>query len=217
LIHPEQATLKAIREKCKGADETFLPVYLRHRRHLAQGKFILASNRAIIRGIENIQTLDLLEVGMSNIGFVTRHDRTLLNIMGKLKINMHYLIGKGCSFVVGGGAVAEFGHGYVGPNTKFIITNGLTVGNGSAISWGCQFLDDDYHRIIKEPHAEVDRKIVIGGHVWIGCNVLVLKGAHIPDGCVVAAGSVVVSKFTKTNCLIAGNPAQVIREDIRWT
>ena len=58
--------------------------------------------------------------------------------------------------------------------------------------------------------------LMIGPHVWIGSSVTVLKGAVIPDGCVIAAGSVVCSKFEMKNALIAGNPARVIRENISW-
>ena len=95
--------------------------------------------------------------------------------------------------------------------------HGLKVGDGCAISWGCQFLDEDFHDIqyagkIAKPH-----QIEIGDHVWIGSNVTVLKGSKIPDGCVVASGSVVKSKFEIKNALIAGNPAKIIKEGISWS
>ena len=37
----------------------------------------------------------------------------------------------------------------------------------------------------------------IGSHVWIGSRVSVLKGAIIPDGCIVASNSVVGKVFTE--------------------
>lgn len=54
------------------------------------------------------------------------------------------------------------------------------------------------------------RPVVIRDKVWLGFNVIVLKGVTIGEGSVVAAGSVVtrdVPDFT----LVAGNPARFIR------
>ena len=39
----------------------------------------------------------------------------------------------------------------------------------------------------------------------------ILKGTQLGDGCVVGAGAVVSGKFEE-NCVIAGNPAKVIRK-----
>ena len=72
------------------------------------------------------------------------------------------------------------------------------MGEDCAISWGCQFLDDDFHELSYEGRAKVDDpKIRIGSHVWIGSRVSVLKGAVIPDGCIVASNSVVGKVFTE--------------------
>jgi acetyltransferase-like isoleucine patch superfamily enzyme len=43
-----------------------------------------------------------------------------------------------------------------------------------------------------------------------------MKGAYIADGCVIARRSVVLGEFMKPNCLIAGIPAVIKREDISW-
>jgi acetyltransferase-like isoleucine patch superfamily enzyme len=54
------------------------------------------------------------------------------------------------------------------------------------------------------------REIRIGKNCFIGCNAIILKGSELGDGCVVGAGAVVAGKF-EDNCVIAGNPAQVVR------
>ena len=54
------------------------------------------------------------------------------------------------------------------------------------------------------------REIRIGKNCFIGCNSIILKGTVIGDGCVVGAGAVVCGKFGE-NCVIAGNPAKVIK------
>lgn len=44
----------------------------------------------------------------------------------------------------------------------------------------------------------------------------ILKGAVIPKGCVIGANSNVVSGFTEKNCIIAGNPARIVKKHITW-
>jgi acetyltransferase-like isoleucine patch superfamily enzyme len=93
----------------------------------------------------------------------------------------------------------------------------LTIGNDCAISWNCQFLDEDYHEIQYEGKKEKNsNSIKIGDRVWIGSNVSIHKGAVIPRGCVVASNSVVKAVFDEENVLIAGNPAKVVKRSISW-
>jgi len=60
------------------------------------------------------------------------------------------------------------------------------------------------------------RNIIIGDRVWLGRAACILKGAVIPEGCVVGAHAVVTRKYEKADCAIAGNPANVVREGISW-
>lgn len=48
-------------------------------------------------------------------------------------------------------------------------------------------------------------------NVWIGANVMILKGVHIGRNSLVGAGSV-VTKDIPANVVAAGNPCKVIRE-----
>jgi acetyltransferase-like isoleucine patch superfamily enzyme len=170
----------------------------------------------IIRGVKNISTGGPLSIGMGFVGFMHRYDRTYLNVRGKLHFPGKYSIGKGCRFDIGSRAVVSFDVGQITAGSTFIIMHGLQVGKDCTISWGCHFLDEDFHEIEFEGRIRKDNRIVIGDKVWIGGNVTVLKGSRIPNGCVVAAGSVVTKAFDKENCLIGGNPAKVIKEDVSW-
>ena len=52
--------------------------------------------------------------------------------------------------------------------------------------------------------------VVIGDDVWLGAGSVILPGAHLEDGCVVAAHSVVTG-HVPAGSVVAGAPARVLR------
>lgn len=100
----------------------------------------------------------------------------------------------------------------------------ITIGDNTCIGGNCKILDNDFHPIEVEERNRLlmdknggnsdlvpAREIKIGKNCFIGCNSVILKGTVLGDGCVVGAGAVVAGKF-EDNCVIAGNPAKVIRK-----
>ncbi len=51
----------------------------------------------------------------------------------------------------------------------------------------------------------------IGNNVWIGGRAIINPGVTVGDNAVIASGSVVV-KDVPANCVVAGNPARVIKQ-----
>lgn len=98
---------------------------------------------------------------------------------------------------------------FIGAGCEFNIRKKITVGESSAIASGCKFIDHDHGitgtRIDEVPGIEA--RIEIGKHVWIGANVVVLKGVKIHDSAVVAACAV-VTKSIPVGEIWGGVPAR---------
>jgi len=119
---------------------------------------------------------------------------------------------------LGKNGIVEIGKNvFINAFTKFVISHHIKIGNDCTISWNCQFLDNDFHTINYENKAEKnDNGIIIGDHVWIGCNTMIYKAVTIPNGCVIASDSVVKTSFNEENVLIGGNPAKILKRNIEW-
>jgi len=158
--------IRILFKKCKESDSSVSLVALRYLYYKLMGKNILANNKVIIKGLKNIQTNGLLEIGTSYMGLMHKNDITYLNIRGKLIFQDMYYIEKGCRFDIGYGATARFGGGYVNAMTNFTIRHGITIGDECVISWGCEFMDEDFHKITYPEKIEKHFPIEIGNLVW---------------------------------------------------
>ena len=103
---------------------------------------------------------------------------------------------------------------------------GIYIGDYTAVGGNCKILDNDFHPINMEERLSLlqnihggnsdlipSREIHIGKNCFLGCNSIILKGTILGEGCVVGAGSVVSGKFDD-HCIIAGNPAKVIKKQV---
>lgn len=203
---------------CRAGQTALLPALCRYYWRRRHGVRLVAHARTELRGLRNLTTHGTLRVGLRYIGFTSPHDRTLLNLGGRLITHEDVDIGKGCRLDIGPGGVVEIGAGtYLNPFCTLIIMHSLSIGSRCAIAWEVQMLDEDFHEIDypgRRPAGPAS--ISIGDRVWIGSRVSIYKGTVIPSGCVVASNSVVKGVFTEENVLIAGNPARVVRQQVSW-
>jgi len=179
-------------------------------------KNIFAHHSTTIKGIRNIDTRGRLFVGIPAFYLANRHEGTILDIRGKLVIEGHVDIGKGCRVLVHKGAICTLKGCTIIGQANLNVGHRLEIGRYTTIAWGCEFLDGDGHTIHYEGKTERDRSIIIGDHVWIGSHVKILKGVHVADNSVIAASSVLTKSFEEDNVLIAGNPAKIVRRGVKW-
>lgn len=114
----------------------------------------------------------------------------------------------------------------IGPWTSFNGTCQIMAHEAANIRIGgeclfgpdCLLAASDVHHIL---HADTGERlnpagdIMIEDRVWCGPRVAVLRGSHISSDSAVGLGSVVRGVF-RSNVLIAGAPARILRDRIIW-
>jgi len=97
---------------------------------------------------------------------------------------------------------------YLNRDVNIAVFAGLSIGSGARLGERVSIHDEDHLPGPGESYRV--SPVHIGSGVWLGANVVVLRGVTIGDGAVVAAGAVVRSDVP-AGALAAGVPARVIR------
>ena len=119
-------------------------------------------------------------------------------------------------------------------NGSLISRSRIVIGNDVTMAWGFTIYDHDSHSvnwdermndtvqeyedvkkyndpIFSKDWSKVNTKpIIINDKVWIGMNVIILKGVTVGEGAVIGAGSVVTRDIAPWS-VVAGNPARVVK------
>lgn len=113
-------------------------------------------------------------------------------------------------------AILEIGSNtYLSANTLVRVAKKIKIGNNCSISWNVTIMDSDFHNyFIDDLLVENTKEIFIGDNVWIGNNVIILKGVTIGNNAIIAAGSV-VTKDIPENAIVGGNPSRVLKNNAR--
>ena len=137
-------------------------------------------------------------------------------------------IGKDCFIVMTAHIQGNNGNMVVGNNnyicgsTLYMYCSGQTnfiIGNNNLFSSQIVFWAGEGHSVL-EPNTRcvtnTGGNINIGDNNWIAMSVCFLKRSKIANGCIVGYGSVISKQFDESNCVIAGNPASVVKKSIAW-
>lgn len=95
--------------------------------------------------------------------------------------------------------------------------NSITIGESCMFSGKVEFWNSDTHLItdLDNQPCNPSKPIVIGSHVWGGKYSKVLKGVTIGDNSVIGMGTI-VTHDVPVNCIVAGNPAKVVKTGVTW-
>lgn len=119
--------------------------------------------------------------------------------------------------VGGNGDVVIGEHCYINANCVLYSGNGITLGNYVLVAPNCSIVPTNHASDTRE---EVMRKqgfspskggVVCEDDVWIGANCVLLDGAYIEKGAIIAAGSVVNGRVPAYQ-IWGGSPAKFLKE-----
>lgn len=107
------------------------------------------------------------------------------------------------------GAEIVIGDGFGMSSSTITAFTSVRIGNDVRIGANCVIMDGDFH--LDDPRTNDPRPVVIDDNVWLGANVVVMKGVHIGCNSVIGVNSV-VTKDIPGNVVAGGNPCRVLRE-----
>lgn len=179
---------------------------------------LLIAKRSIIK-INKTSEINItngrLKIGLD---FLNRGRTSLTMESGsQLNINGYANICNGCRITIGKGAIFTLGNAtFINENSRIMVYKDLYIGDNCVISWDVNIIDTDHHNIVDNTITKIkDSGIVIGDNVWIGARATILKGVTIGNGSIIAAGAI-VTKDVPSKCLMGGNPAKIIKENVGW-
>lgn len=131
---------------------------------------------------------------------------------GQIVVDGVFTLYEGSNIHIHKGGMLTLTGGYMSENASIVCEENIRIGRGCAIAPGVVIRDCDSHEVIGSPTS---KPIIIGEHVWIGTDAIILKGVTIGDGAVIGAGSV-VTKDIPPRCVAVGNPAKIVKSNIDW-
>lgn len=150
-----------------------------------------------------------------------------------VEIGHECILGNIIIFETNTGFVKIGDHCWIGGNSTIISRSKVIIGNNVTISWDVTIYDHDGNSLdymdrreeivncysnyysnnfLKDYNWEKVKTspIIIEDDVWIGFGATILKGVTIGKGSIIAAKSV-VTKNVPPMCIVAGNPAKIVR------
>jgi|SRR5690625_62673 len=94
---------------------------------------------------------------------------------------------------------------------SFQDRGGISIGDGSLIGMNVTIATLNHGLDLETRNTTFPAPVIIRKNVWIGSNATILPGVTIGDNAVVAAGAV-VTKDVPENTVVAGVPAEFIKE-----
>lgn len=226
----------------KDAIKTFVkrhPLLLKFYRALRQGKAFNSSYKRNIKGFNNQLRLNraallynsrfdifgdsneiVVETStmLKNVRFYIKGNHNRIYISGDVEFRnggLLWIEDDNCLIEIGKGSTFN-GHTHLAATEPNSV---LSVGEDCMFAYDIDVRTGDSHSIIDlntNKRINYAKDVIIGNHVWIAAHVTILKGSIISPDSVVATRSVVTKDFKKSNVLIGGSPAKILKERITW-
>lgn len=95
----------------------------------------------------------------------------------------------------------------------------VNIGDDCMFSFDVDIFASDTHSILDMSDNLINfgKSISIGNNVWVGKNAKICKNTAVADNCIIGFSSIVTKQFDTSNCVIAGNPAVIVKENVKWS
>ena len=107
----------------------------------------------------------------------------------------------------------------VGFNVISLEGKSISVGRDCMFSNNIEIRNSDAHALIDIAtgrRINLSADVRIGDHAWIGARTFIGKGAVLPDDVIVAQGSLINKVHQEGHCVLAGQPARIVRRGVTW-
>ena len=111
--------------------------------------------------------------------------------------------------VYDGGKVNIGNNCFMNDNCSINCQESVTIGDNVIFGQNVMIFDHD-HDYKNDMKKFVTKKVTIGNNVWIGANVIILKGVTIGDNVVIGAGSIVTKDINDN--IIAYNKIEIEKQ-----
>lgn len=95
----------------------------------------------------------------------------------------------------------------------------VEIGKNVMVGQQVRIMDYDGHYIFsledEEKTLNISKPVIIESNVWIGFRATILKGVKIGKNSIIAANACVTTDVP-SNVIVAGNPAKIVKENVRW-
>lgn len=207
--------------RLRPARETSLASFVAGLRYpLRHGQPIWLGSRTVLDGRERIEFADgaSLRVGLGDFGLTSTDDTSLIRVRPGARLRCEGVVSlqRGVRIVVDAGELVLGAGVNVNGLTKILVADSVRIGAGCTLSWDCQILDNDFHRMTVDGRERPSvAGVVLEDRVWVGTGAIILKGVRIGADAVVAAGSV-VTRDVGPGTVVGGAPARELGRVDSW-
>lgn len=151
----------------------------------------------------------------------SKHESRLLVERGaKLQVKGKWNVFYGADIEVFEGATLEVGKttrnkGGANIDLTIVCANKISIGDNVQIGRHVTIRDNNGKHYMNLRGYKDESPIVIGDKVWLCEGCTIMPGAHIGDGAIIGAYSVVYGNVPD-HSLVSGNPAQIVENDVLW-
>jgi acetyltransferase-like isoleucine patch superfamily enzyme len=97
------------------------------------------------------------------------------------------------------------------PGNYIQAMNGIEIGDDTNIGPNVGIISANHDLIDNTKHSSA-KPVIIGKNCWIGMNAVILPEVVLGDFTIIGANAVITQSFPQGYCVIAGNPAKLIKQ-----